>query len=114
MRFRFVVIFCLSFALSGCASNQEVVIQPKEVTKTESGFEKLLREVCPDLDELRAQGLNCYGEPFGSSNDSEDTYQEECLPGETPAYNEGDEMICVTEEELDQYGEDRLNELLDQ
>jgi hypothetical protein len=109
MRFRFVVVFCLSFALSGCGSNQEVVIQPKEVTETVSGFEKLLREECPNLDELRAQGLNCYGEPFGSSNDSE-----ECLPGETPAYNEGDEMICVSEEELDQYGEDRLNELLDQ
>lgn len=74
-----------------------------------SGFEKLMRENCPNLDELRAQGLNCNGEPFSSFNESE-----ECLPGETAAYNDGGEMICVTEEELDQYGEDRLNELIDQ
>jgi len=98
--------------ISGCGSNQETIIQPKQVTQTQSGFEKLVREECPNIDELTAQGLNCNGIPFNSSNDSDNSLNESeyCLPSETPAYNEGGEMICVTQEELDQIGQDFLDQ----
>jgi uncharacterized protein YcfL len=44
-RFRFAVVLCFSFALSGCGSNQEVVIQPKEVTETAKAIQKMIADL---------------------------------------------------------------------